>query len=352
MNLNSPTLVFDMDYIKYTVAAAGEKRDIVAIHKQSGDEFVFKARTEFWGRDKKSGWLAETNATRETPHLVTDFDIIDRQTPPPISHSCRTVKAHIKNILEKLGSNRYYGYLGKGDSWRVDRSTILKYKGQREVLLKPLNIPEVEQYLLKNHASTFVTHLEADDQCVIDCTAARKAEKQFVLVGVDKDYYGCEVDFFNVDKMESPLSIRGLGQLEVETKANKTKKVNGSGRIFFYFQVASGDTTDNYKANSASDLTFGPMSAYHVLKDCKTDKEALMALRDIYWHLYPSPKTITGWRGDTFEIDWKYVLRENWDMARMLRWEGDKVDPILVMQHLGIDIDDPRPITITRGEAE
>ena len=43
-----------------------------------------------------------------------------------------------------------------------------------------------------------------------------------------------------------------------------------------------------------------------------------------------------GWGGNEFEIDWKYVFNENWDMARMLRWEGDLVVGTDVMEKLGV----------------
>ena len=43
-----------------------------------------------------------------------------------------------------------------------------------------------------------------------------------------------------------------------------------------------------------------------------------------------------GWRGDEFEIDWKYVFNENWDMARMLRWEGDFIVGTDVLERLEV----------------
>ena len=76
---------------------------------------------------------------------------------------------------------------------------------------------------------------------------------------------------------------------------------------------------DNYAAHSASQVKWGELSAYEVLKDCKNDKEALAAIVDGYKHLYPTPSKVVGWRGDILNIDWKYVLSENWVMARMLR---------------------------------
>jgi hypothetical protein len=54
--------------------------------------------------------------------------------------------------------------------------------------------------------------------------------------------------------------------------------------------------------------------------------------------LYPAPKKITGWRGDEILIDWKYVLRENFTLARMLRWKDDVVDLDEVMRKLKVEV--------------
>jgi hypothetical protein len=112
--------------------------------------------------------------------------------------------------------------------------------------------------------------------------------------------------------------------------------VTGKGRSFLYYQTLSQDDSDNYAANSASEVKWGSKSAYKALKDCTNDKEALQAIADSYKLLYPETKLFKGWRGDEFEIDWKYVFNENWDMARMLRWENDVVVGTDVLERLEV----------------
>jgi hypothetical protein len=336
-------LVWDFDYCKYAIGAACEKRFVDVTHKQSGDTKRFNNRTEFYGHHskKEGGWLAEQNTGRESPWAVADFLVADVQEPEPVSFAIQTVKNHIKNTTDKLGATGYYGYIGRGDSWRVERSTILKYKGQRSGSLKPVLLPDIEEYLLKNHAAEIVTGLEADDQVVIDCTA----DPSLVLVGVDKDYMGCNLSFYNVDKMAVPLHISGLGNLYVDDKG----KVRGQGRKFFYFQVLASDDSDNYFANSATTKKWGPKSAYKLLEGCTTDEECWAAIVTGYKTIYPEPSKFLGWRGyDEFggvrgnskdfelDIDWLYVLQENIDMAHMLRFEGDGVNATEVLTKLGI----------------
>jgi hypothetical protein len=143
---------------------------------------------------------------------------------------------------------------------------------------------------------------------------------------------GCEINFFNPDIMDEPMQIRGLGGLWIDGN----KQVKGYGRKWLYQQISSSDLADNYSANSASDTKWGPKSAYQALSPCQTDKECFEAMRNIYVKLYPSPKKIIGWRGDEIEIDWLYMLNENFQLARMRRWENDEFHVSSVLDKLKV----------------
>lgn len=313
-----PDIVWDYDYMKYTIGSISEKRTIMVTHKETGNQKEFKTRTEFWGhwKAKAGGWLAEQNEKRLTPWLPEDFDIIDVQTPETVKFATRAVDQHIDGITEKLGTRDYYGYIGKGDSWRVEASTIIKYKGQREDSLRPIHLEAIEAHLIKRHGAQIVRDLEADDHVTMD---AHK-DKNLIVVGVDKDYDGCELNLFNPDKMDRPEKRGGFGKLWI----GSDKKVRGEGRIFLYHQVLSGDSSDNYYANSASAVKWGDKSSYALLSRCSNDKEAFEALVRGYQTLYPTKTEITGWRGDNFDINWLYVMQENFTMAHMLRKPDDK----------------------------
>lgn len=324
------TAVWDFDFIKYTIGAACETRSILVVHNTSGNEKRFKTRTEFYGHylKKEGGWLGEQNKRRGTPWAVDDFTITDVQEPEPLSFALQTVKNYVNKINNCIGAESYYGYIGKGDSWRVERSTVLKYKGTRAGVLKPLLLDDIENYILNHHAGEVVRGLEADDQCVMDCTA----DPELCLIGVDKDYMGTTLKLFNPDKMEAPLRITGLGELVLDAKG----KVRGSGRKFFYFQVMSSDTSDNYAANSATNKKWGDKSAYNLLVGCKTDRECWQALADGYKALYDAPTTVKGWRGDDIVVDWLYMLDENVQMAHMLREENDFLDVKNLLDKIGV----------------
>lgn len=329
-------LVIDFDYQKYTIAAACEKRSIVVTHTATNKKKEFKTRTEFYGhyKAKAGGWLADLNLERamdnKKPFLVEDFIIEDKQVAEPLEFALSSVKNHNKNIIEALDANSYYGYLGKGDSWRVEASTLVKYKGSRSESIKPIHLEEIEKYLITTHNAKIVRGLEADDWCVIDCTK----NPSLTLCGIDKDYRGCDLKFYTHGGMEKPLEISGFGELYIQ---NKT--VKGHGYLFWLHQVLSGDDSDEYWANSASDKKWGEKSSYKLLADCKNEKEAWQAVIKGYKILYPEPKMFTGWRGDTFEIDARYVLNENCIMSRMMTSEDYKFNLDEELYKFGVKIE-------------
>lgn len=322
--------VVDVDAIKYAAASAGEKRTIQVVHKSSGRERVFKTRTEFYGGLKRDGgFLATINEGRTSPFQVEDFEISDIQTPEPIENVLHLAKMMMNGWLRSVSADTHKGFLGKGDSWRVGRSTILEYKGNRKDLLKPIYLDPVADFLEKNYRIDVVEDLEADDWCVIEAYKNPEA----IVLAIDKDALGTPCRVHNPNRPDDGI-INGncFGALRKDDKG----KVRGYGRLFLYHQICSGDSIDNYKANSASKIKWGDAGSYKALKDCTTDREAWAAMIAIYRKLYPEPTVVEGWRGDKILVDWKYMLEENFQMARMLRFEGDDVLAADVMASMGL----------------
>lgn len=305
--------LWDYDAQKYTLGAISEDRCVEATHNKSGKKKRFKNATEFYGhyKTKSGGWLAEANKDRKVPWTADDFTVEVIQEPKPVQIAYRAVDNFIQKHNNILGATGHYGYIGKGDSWRVEASTILKYKGQRADFLKPIHLDAIVEYILERHAGHVVTGLEADDQCVMDCVE----DPQIILVHSDKDYKQMTGRIYNPDTMTKPEKIGGFGYLSLNSKKN----VDGRGRMFLYHQILSGDSSDNYKANSASDKKWGEKSSYELLNKCSNDKQAWEAIVKGYKLLYPEPKEIVGWRGEKLTVSGLDVLQENFTMAFMLR---------------------------------
>lgn len=364
-------LCFDYDPLLYGAAAIGEQRSVKVVHRTSGRELSFKSRTDFYGHWKKKsgGYLAKVNEGRTTPWLPEDFDYFDVQEPEPIEFCVKSLKNMIQAVKEYAGATTYFGYSGRGTVFREDVSTIVKYKGNRDKAIRPIHLNGLKEYLVRHHNCIIVENpdssknVEADDMCSITSYESyRKWEKtksdedKVILVAIDKDYNQCAAHLLHPNNLDGVHSHDGgFGWLKVD-ESGKEKKVIGRGRLWLYFQIMNGDDADNYFANSAApEIKWGQMSAYKVLQDAKNDKEAFEALVRGYKTLYPKPKKIIGWRGyeDQFErtillpnsadfeieVNWLYMLQENFTLALMLRKLGDKVDVKTTLDKLGVEYD-------------
>lgn len=326
----SKIAVIDGDIFRYLSGFAAERRYIEVTHP-NGYTNKFDNQTKFAGRDKVSGELGKLNSKRDSPLLFDEFTITTIQVPEPIPVALSSARNTVNKVLSLSGATGYDFYYGTGVSFREGVSTLLQYKGNRVGSLKPTLIDEITEMFVKEFGAKEVTHYECDDKIIMECY---KNPNKFV-VSSDKDSRGCEVLVYNPNKPHKGIEdMRGFGKLWRDSKG----KVEGQGRLFLYFQICFGDPVDNYKTSCFSDTKWGQVAAYNALKDCTNDKQAFQAMKEVFKLLYPTPKTIIGWRGDSILIDWKYVFTEMFHMARMLRWEGDEVDPIAVMDKLvGLD---------------
>lgn len=339
--MSKPKLaIFDFDLVSYRSSFAGETRNVEVTHTPSGRKMMFKNMTEFKGRSKKKtgGWLGKLNEDRLEkglqPFDPDEFELETIRTVDELPKVLHTTKVMIRKMVEQVGAEHYVGYLGKGNGFRYDLATLLEYKGNRKDALRPLLKDEVNEYIFKHHNATMESHFEADDRVIME--AIKYGIEDSVVISIDKDSMGCPVRVYNPNKPEQGIiNCNQFGRLDVVGNP-RNRKVEGVGRLFLYFQVLFGDPTDNYKSNCMSDVEWGEVSACNALKDCKTDRDAFMVLKESFQMLYPEPKEVVGWRGDTILIDWQYVIREMWNMARMRRHEKDDVDIIKVMENLGV----------------
>lgn len=326
--------IVDADMYKYMCAFAGENRSVLVEHPNGFSE-EFKNRTAFYGRRKDDGvGIKKLNAKRDSPLTYDEFTYTDIQRLKPFDQVYFSTKNTIESHLRAAGVTDPYRkakfFMGEGESFRVERSTLLKYKGQRNNQIKPLLIDEITQFIEHEYNAEIVSSIEADDKVVMECY---NNPNRFSVIA-DKDAWGTPANVFDINQQHRGIvNCNKFGHLFLDSK----RRVRGEGRIFLYYQVLSQDAVDNYKANCFSDIRWGDMAAFNALVDCKNDKEALQSLVDSYKILYPEPKIVTGWRGDEIKIDWLYVATENFDLARMLRWEGDEVVFEDVLKRMEID---------------
>jgi len=329
--LGKRKLVYDYEPVIFKACCAVELRQIKCTNSINKEEHVFKSRTEFYGdwRKKAGGWLSE-QTKNGAKYTLEDYVIEDTREIEPLENALFIVKNKLKTIQEELNANSYYGYVGGEGNFRKDICTLLPYKGNRKDMVLPFHLEEAKAYLVQNHNATVVNGSEVDDALVRDMHVALKTSTGLIGVIAEKDFLGCDGDWYNFDQMKL-YNVRGFGHLEKTPQG-----IKGQGRMWKYFQACWQDKADNYAANCFSDEKNGEVAVYNRLKDCRNDQEAFRAIKDHFMYLYPTEKEITNWRGDTFVVDWLYVLQECFNMAHLERWNGDRVDVKEVMSKLGV----------------
>ena len=335
-------VLFDYDSIKYAVGYACEERHIICSNVNNGGQLRFANRTEFYGANRKGGWLAEFNAERDSPHSIDEYTIEDVQTLKQFTSVKAILDAKVKGIVKHLQGKEYYGYIGRGEVFRHKVATIMQYKGNRNNL-KPLAINMIEELLFEHHNAKLATdNLESDDWLSIDSFTAfkewnkTKSQKdRLIVVANDKDALQTEGHLFNPDKMVLPMTIKGFGNLEWKEDMSKPT-LTGKGRMWLYSQLVGGDQIDNWKPSFLSGKRWGDVATYKVLAGCKTDKEALQAIVDTYKLWYPKPVEYISWDGKPMVKNWLEIADENWQMGYMKRWVGDDTMFSKVIDKLGV----------------
>lgn len=336
-------LCFDFDTIKYTVGFASEHRYIIATNKLTGNSLTLKNRTAL------KEHLDSFNMNRDSPLLITEFDIDDIQEPLSPDVVAKILNNTITNIVKHLHAKDYYGYIGRGKVFRHHLSKIKEYKGGRSSL-KPVNLPLIEEMLLERFNGKIATdNLEADDWLSIDSHTAwkdwvktRHQKDRLIVITEDKDALQCGGShLFNPTKMTLPFTIKNeLGEVSLRDDT-KTKTITGHGRKFLYSQMLLGDTVDNYSPTAlvAKDnpyKRFGDVACFNLLNKLNTDEECLKAIVEQYKLWYPTPITFTSFNGNTYTYTWLDAADEIWTLARMKRWVNDDISFSDVLGKFGI----------------
>lgn len=338
--MSKDSLLIDGDALIYACGFVGESRELKAVHRETGDEFLFKNRSEMYGkkRSKDGGWIAEFNKSKGLNWTVDDFDLYDIQVPKPVEYSLNATKTAILSSEHLTGIEKRRLFVGKGESQRVEQSTLVKYKSGREDALRPIHKEAIVEYMIKHHGAEVVEGIEVDDQL----TMLAWENPSNIIYGIDKDYLGTHSRVFNPNQPEKGIQdCRCWGDLWVEEIVSKTTgkkryEVKGYGRKWFLFQWCYGDDSDSYRANCATNKEWGEMAAFNMLKDARNNKEGLEAVVNTYKTLYPEKFIVQGWRGDKINCDWKYVASEIFTMCYMLKSRDDDASAEKLLSRYGL----------------
>lgn len=325
--MNKSIVIIDGDILAFRASAAIEKRKVEVTHNKSGKTKVFKTRTEF----------KEFLSSKELPFVKEDYSFKDTQEAEEPVNAFSIIKNQVKNIVDALWVDEYLVCLSGKNNFRDSLPLPSKYKGKRTEMLRPLHLTACKMYLYKNHPAVAAINREADDDLSIYGYDYLSKGYTVYIATIDKDAYassGLIIYDFTKDS-PIPFKVPQFGEIHY---CEKTKKVKGSGFLWFCFQWILGDSTDNFNPAELAKIKFGEKSALKLLQNCKDEKEALQVCMDKYKEWYPDPLTYFAWDGNKQGADYKTVAQLYFKCCRMMESESDDLDLSKFLNKYGVEL--------------
>ena len=243
-----------------------------------------------------------------------------RATTPPKCYFTNTPRINFSlNKRRKYNDEPLVEYV---DNFRNAISTT-GYKVGR-ILEKPFYFYSIIEYMLSKYDCVINEQgLEADDSiCIEQYSRWKLGNHDTIICSRDKDLRQCPGNHYSWEcgKQASigPIFVNPMGELihtnagQVDAQGRKVKpKIFGTGHKFFYYQLLTGDVVDTIKGAKG----YGPVHAFNLLKDLKTEAECFKAVSDVYKSLY----------GD----NWKEWCKENANLIWMVRELNEDGSPKL-----------------------
>lgn len=200
--------------------------------------------------------------------FATQTKVDGEIVPSPVEYVNERVDALIKEICASVyATEPPQIYLtGKGN-FRFQAAKKREYKGNRKQI-KPFHYQYIKSYLQAQWGAVIVDGMEADDALCIEQTK-RLQERDTIICSRDKDLKQCEGYHYTWEcgKQGSwgPAWVDSHGTLQLKGP----KKLTGTGSLFFYSQLLTGDSTDTYDGLPGC----GPIRAYGILEGAEDEAD-------------------------------------------------------------------------------
>jgi len=192
-------------------------------------------------------------------------------------------------------------------NFRIDVAKDKPYKGQRKQD-KPFHRDNVRAYMLDNYECVVANGVEADDMLAVYQTKA--APLTTVICSRDKDLKMVEGMHYTwacaKQPQWGPAPVDKLGELQLNGN-----KLTGTGSKFFYSQVLTGDSTDNYSGLPRC----GPKRAFELLEGGQSERDLFQAVSGAY--------------RDKFGDDWRAKMLEQARLAWMVVELDSDGEPVM-----------------------
>ena len=316
--------LIDLDTPVYAAASAVTTRSVLVTHEPTQKKKEFSTRTEFKEMLKSKNKLDK----------LDDYSFLDQQESEPVENACRVLKTMVKWIVGKIQPDEVQYYISGKGNFRDNLELPTRYKSGRANMIRPTHLADVRRFATHKFHANVCDAYEPDDAIVINGYSVKNDGNKPVIVTIDKDalaYSGLYL--FNQDKPElGEVLLPGLGSLWIDNK----NKVRGNGFLWYCLQHTTGDRTDTFVPTDLCDAKFGEKSAYKLLKDCATEREALEAVLTQYKKWYPSPVTYTAWNGKEHTKDYIEIAQLYFRCARMMEHEFDDLNFIEFCNQHGV----------------
>lgn len=210
----------------------------------------------------ETGWKALTN-TEDLP----PWDYVAQMLHNRLDAICREVKTDKAPVL----------YLTEGKTFRYDVAKKKPYKAGRK-LEKPWHFRNLMVYIRDVLGAKVATGIEADDLMSIDHLASGGTT---ILCSRDKDLRQIPGYMFSWELSRQPsfgpTNLPPDGMLYLNDKG----ELRGFGLSWFYAQVLTGDTIDNYGGCPG----IGPKKAFQLLAGLQPEEQleaVIQAYKDVY----------------------------------------------------------------------
>jgi hypothetical protein len=265
-------------------------------------------------------------------------------------------------------------HLTLGDkAGRYEIAQVQEYQAKRgaaraEGLVE--RVSELREFMAHLHTPTLSPHAwydrEADDGLCQVMWEARDADPELIVMwSLDKDLYMVGGYHLAGEDYKLEMFPWGYGECQL-VKTGTQKKVVGQGTSFFWHQLLMGDGADNIpglpkvsrdtvlsrlphpkylstaynrkaKTNAQriakqkaimqaegkiKSKTCGAVTAYELLRKCRTDKQALAVVQSCYLDWYGARHDFESWRGEDLEVTSGDMLVEQARLLWMQRTPG------------------------------
>lgn len=252
--------------------------------------------------------------------FATQQNIEGEIVPSPIEE----VNKRVDDKIEEICSSVYATepptiYLTGTGNFRFDIAKQRAYKGNRKQI-KPFHYAYIKAYLQAKWNAIIVNGMEADDALCIEQTS-RLQYRDTIICSRDKDLKQCPGYHYTWECGRQgswgPGWVDDVGTLDLRGP----KKLTGTGLLFFYSQLLTGDATDTYDGLQGC----GPIRAFGILEGAQSEREMFDRVLRAYEQKHPDNSlTIL-----TEQAHLAYMIRELDAEGKPIHWEA----PCLVLEN-------------------